>query len=342
MTAVRLIRMNNYKHSRLFVTVHILPGESFEELRKRMLKSAAEGIRDAYSSEEYALINAINAYLDTSKSYNLTNERLSEWWGIYFPDVEIGSPQALVSISMLLGGTGEPDFAAVLDALKDNAKAKQVYERIREPTGRKLNEEERAALLGFAQLGKSMGDSLSTLDKYINAASHRLLPNTTHLTDEKIAAELLSKAGSMERLATMPASTIQLLGAEKALFKHIKFGSKPPKYGVLFKMPQVNSAPKGTRGRIARVYATKISIALKADYYTKKFIADKLKADLDAAVEKIHNAPPREQPQRREGQQQRPYRRPFGRPGGQGRHQGRGRPGYSGPQRHAGFAPESP
>ena len=70
------------------------------------------------------------------------------------------------------------------------------------------------------------------------------MPNVTYLTDEKIAAELLAKAGSMERLALLPASTIQLLGAEKALFKHIKYGSKPPKYGVLFKLAEVTSAPK--------------------------------------------------------------------------------------------------
>jgi nucleolar protein 56 len=129
-----------------------------------------------------------------------------------------------------------------------------------------------------------------------------MLPNTTYLTDEKIAAEMLSKAGSLERLATMPASTIQLLGAEKSLFKHIKFGSKPPKYGILFKMPVVNSASKDTRGRIARVYATKISVGLKADYYTKRFIAKELKKSLDEAIERIRAAPVKERKPSPQGQ----------------------------------------
>ena len=89
----------------------------------------------------------------------------------------------------------------------------------------------------------------------------------------------------------MPAGTVQLLGAEKALFKHIKFGSKPPKYGILFKLPEVTNAPREIRGRIARVYATKICIALKADHFSKNFIAEKLKKDLDTSIKRIKESP---------------------------------------------------
>jgi nucleolar protein 56 len=77
------------------------------------------------------------------------------------------------------------------------------------------------------------------------------------------------------------------LGAEKALFKHIKFGSKPPKYGILFKLPAVTNAQREKKGRIARAYATKISIALKADHFSKNFIAERLKESLDHSLKKI-------------------------------------------------------
>ncbi len=238
-----------------------------------MLKSAKEGIKDAYSSEEYALIQAINAYLETSKSYNLVYERLTEWAGIYFPEKRFTNSKTLADFALSIAHDSQEEKSSI---------------------GRSMNEDEKKAIEGFAQMSKNMDAALSNLEEYIKQASNRMLPNVTYLTDEKIAAEMLSKAGSMERLATMPASTIQLLGAEKSLFKHIKFGSKPPKYGILFKMPAVNGAQRDTRGRIARVYATKISIALKADYYTKKFIAKELKKSLDAAIEKIKAAPPRE------------------------------------------------
>lgn len=104
----------------------------------------------------------------------------------------------------------------------------------------------------------------------------------------------------------MPASTVQLLGAEKALFKHIKFGSNPPKYGTLFKLAEISNGPRDRRGRIARVYAAKISVALKADYFTKKFIAEKLKEDLEKAVKRIKEAPASEQSKRPTNQFSRP------------------------------------
>ena len=101
--------------------------------------------------------------------------------------------------------------------------------------------------------------------------------------DHRIAAEMLSKAGSLDRLASMPASTIQLLGAERALFKHIKYGSRPPKYGYLFKLPELAMLNKHDKGRMARIYATKISIAARADAISKRFIADVLKQQIQKA-----------------------------------------------------------
>jgi nucleolar protein 56 len=170
-----------------------------------------------------------------------------------------------------------------------------------------MSERERDAILNFAKLSNQMYDTMLGLEAYIKATSTELMPNTTYLTDEKIAAELLSKAGSLERLATMPASTVQLLGAEKALFKHIKFGSNPPKYGTLFKLAEISNGPRDRRGRIARAYAAKISIALKADYFTKSFIAEKLKADLEKAVKRIKEAPAREHSGNTPNQFSRPF-----------------------------------
>ena len=112
------------------------------------------------------------------------------------------------------------------------------------------------------------------------------MPNITYLIDYKVAAEVLGKAGSLNKLAMMPAGTIQLLGAEKALFKHIKFGSKPPKYGAIFKLQQVGGAARYDRGRIARAYGAKLAIAARADGISKNFIADKLKAQLDEMIKR--------------------------------------------------------
>lgn len=258
-----------------------------------MIKKAKEGIKSSYTNEEHALMQAINAYLETNKSYNLAFERLSEWYGIYFPEVKISNPKTLSDLAVVLNTKDSITKESINSVINDEQKSGSIYNKAMSTIGRSMGDNEKSAILGFAGMSNKMYDTLQDLESYLKKASNGIMPNTTYLTDEKIAAELLSRAGSLERLATMPASTIQLLGAEKALFKHIKFGSKPPKYGTLFKLSDISNGPKDKRGRIARVYATKISIALKADFYTKNFIAEKLKKDLDNSIKKIRESPPR-------------------------------------------------
>lgn len=92
------------------------------------------------------------------------------------------------------------------------------------------------------------------------------MPNTSDLVGEDVAIELLYNAGSIRNLALMPASAIQVLGAEKALFKHILHGSPPPKHGAIFKVKGMSSLRTRDRGKVARYIAGKIAIAVRADY----------------------------------------------------------------------------
>ena len=258
------------------------------ELRDRLIKATKEEIKKAYSSEEYALMQAINAYIETTRSYNLMYERLGEWFGIYFPEIRISTPKTLSELVLLLSDKQNITQERISALIKEKDRAESIFKKASSTMGRELSGDEKEPIVNFAKLCIETEKSLAALDAYIQTASNRLMPNLTYLTDDKIAAEMLSKAGSMERLAMMPSSTIQLLGAEKALFKHIKFGSKPPKYGVLFKLPSISMAKKQIRGKMARAYAAKIAIALKADYISKNFIADKLKKDLQESIRRMN------------------------------------------------------
>ena len=117
----------------------------------------------------------------------------------------------------------------------------------------------------------------------------KLTPNTVEIIGPIIASRLISKAGSLERLAKMPASTIQLLGAEKALFRYKKEGGKPPKHGIIFQHPLINKESRENRGKIARLISGKIAIAAKADYFTKRYIADDLREEIDLQIKQIKN-----------------------------------------------------
>lgn len=130
---------------------------------------------------------------------------------------------------------------------------------------------------------------MKRMEKQIESDMLRIAPNTSKIAGPLIGARLISLAGGIEKVASIPASTIQILGAEKALFRFKKEGGKPPKHGVIFQHPLINKALRKDRGKIARVLATKIAIAAKADVFTKKDISDLLKKDLDKRIKEIRN-----------------------------------------------------
>jgi len=102
---------------------------------------------------------------------------------------------------------------------------------------------------------------------YIEKLMKQCCPNLLFAAGTLIGARLISIAGSMKNLAEMPSSRVQILGAEKSLFKHLRTGNNPPKFGVIFSHESI--AKSDNRGKAARQLASKISIAVKKDYFSK-------------------------------------------------------------------------
>ena len=123
-------------------------------------------------------------------------------------------------------------------------------------------------------------ENQTKLKHQIELEIKKIAPNISEIVGPMIAARLLSHAGSLRKLAMLPSSSIQLLGAEKALFRFKKKGGKPPKHGVIFQHPYISKAPYKLRGKNARLLSAKIGIAAKADVFTKRFIAPSLKTEL--------------------------------------------------------------
>lgn len=95
----------------------------------------------------------------------------------------------------------------------------------------------------------------------------KIASNLVELLGEELTAKIIAEAKSLKRLAFMASSKIQVLGAESALFRHLKEGTKPPKYGIIFKHKSVQKAEN--KGKAARQLASKISLAAKRDYFKK-------------------------------------------------------------------------
>lgn len=134
-----------------------------------------------------------------------------------------------------------------------------------------------------------INNEMKSLEKQIIEDMEKTAPNISKITGSLIGARLISQAGGINRLALLPASTIQILGAEKALFRFKKEGGRPPKHGIIFQHPYVNKTIRKHRGKVARVLSNKISIASKADVFTNRDISKDLQKDLEKRLSEIRN-----------------------------------------------------
>ncbi|MEW6329196.1 MAG: hypothetical protein AB1468_03710 [Candidatus Micrarchaeota archaeon] len=256
--------------------------------REELIARAKGGVREAYFKRDKLLIQTVGAITETDKAANLLFERLREWYGVHFPELSVGEPLKYCELVLNLDKKN-PD----LDELKKiigEQKAREIASKAGSSIGADLTpadvDEIKLLANGIIQLYKLR----EKLDAYQATLAREVCPNLSYLVEPALAARLISKAGGLARLAVLPASTIQVLGAEKALFKHLRSHTRPPKHGVIFQHPYIGNAPKKQRGKIARALATKITIAVKADAYSKHFIAKELKEKFEARVKNIRES----------------------------------------------------
>jgi len=128
-----------------------------------------------------------------------------------------------------------------------------------------LKEDENMGTLAKAILG--LRESRKATEEDVSATVQTLAPNLSALAGPVLAARLISRAGGLSRLAKMPSSRVQVMGAEKSLFKHLRGQATSPKHGIIFRHPAVIGSAKKLRGRVARTLAAKLAIAARLDHY---------------------------------------------------------------------------
>ena len=219
---------------------------------------------------------AINMVDELMKSKNVLSERLEEWYNIYFPEaVSASDHEKLVEVA--LNGTDRKEIADLL-GMPDLEKTH---------TGSEVSEIERGQYHLLSKLIREIDNNIEETQNYIRNSMEEIAPNLAVVAGPSVGARLISHAGSLDRLSRLPASTVQMLGAEKALFRFLKHKGRPPKHGVIFLHPRVHSAPYWQRGKIARTFAAKISLAAKVDFHSGRDISDELVEQIDKQVEMI-------------------------------------------------------
>ncbi len=216
--------------------------------------------RDVYIAQAIASLD------DLTKTINLVSNRIREWYGLHFPELGefIEDPAQLFRLIRVIGNRDSTEWPDL--GVSDN-KGTRVKEMAESSLGAEINNEDLKPIQDLAKLGLDLINTRKEIEEYINATVFVIMPNVTKLIGPLVSARLLAQAGSLRNLSKMPSSTIQLLGAETALFRHLKTGESPPKHGYLFQSPLIHQAPFHQRGKIARIIAGKISIAARLDHF---------------------------------------------------------------------------
>ncbi|HIE13735.1 TPA: C/D box methylation guide ribonucleoprotein complex aNOP56 subunit, partial [Candidatus Bathyarchaeota archaeon] len=178
-------------------------------------------------------------------------------------------------------------FEKLLEEGLPKTKALRVFVAAQASMGTDLSETDIKLLTEFSEYILELYRLRDSLDQYLDDLMSNVAPNIHAITGATLGARLISLAGGLDNLAKMPASTIQVLGAEKALFRALKTGSRPPKHGVIFQHHFIHEAKRWQRGKIARLLAGKIAIAARIDAYSGKYIGDSLQRDLEKRLSEI-------------------------------------------------------
>jgi nucleolar protein 56 len=288
------------------------------ELAKLRIKGAVEK-RDLIVAQGIQTLDSLD------QTVNLFMGRLREWYGVYFPELDrlIEKHETYARLVIKLGDRENYTLEGLEKENIPKERAQLVAKAAESSMGADIAEpdlEQIQALakdvLEFYELRKSMED-------YVDKTMEEMAPNVRAVAGALLGARLIALAGSLRNLAMRPASTIQVLGAEKALFRSLKTGARPPKHGLIFQHTLLHDAKRWQRGKIARVIAGKLAIAARADAFGEgHFIGDDLKDDINKRVEEIRvkykEPPPPKEPKPRasfERREERPFRegerRPF-------------------------------
>lgn len=219
------------------------------------------------------LVQAIRYLDDLIEVSNLLSERLHEWYGMHFP--ELADMAKDDRYALLIARHGERE--GILEELGSEIQS----------MGSDFDSEDIRAVQDLADTLDRIYQDRERTEGYITELVEELAPNMCAILGGPLSARLISLSGGLERLASLPSSTLQLLGAEKAMFRHLRSGKNPPKHGVIYQYPDLRKAPYWQRGNIARALSGKVLIAAKVDQYKGEFCGDRLNAELKARIADI-------------------------------------------------------
>ena len=310
--------------------LNVKPIEDFEEyqrfIRQVTVELARGAVTTATAKRDLYAVQAVRAIDDIDKTINLFVGRIREWYGLHFPELD-RLVEKNDTYARLVADLGLRSNFTEENLEKEgipSERISQIASSARKSMGANFPEEDLEWLRSFCNDTLELARFREKAETYVDEVMKQAAPNTTTMLGPLLTARLMSIAGGLMNLAKMPASTMQVLGAEKALFRSLKTGARPPKHGVIFQYASIHNSPRWQRGKIARAVAGKLAIAARVDAFGGDYMGDKLTKDLEKKVSEIqtkYKDPPIRTPEKE------PFfrRRDEGRRGDEGRRRDRRR-----------------
>ena len=230
---------------------------------KRSPRRSSE-VSEASSREDLHLVNAIQALDELDRFLNITTERTMEWYSLHFPELQdiLKDNLALAKLIIEIGRRGTFDEETLEKQGFGGKKAEAIMLAVRKVQGRDhLREGHAPGIVGLAELAVKTAAEREKLAEAVESTMNKIAPNITQVAGATIGARLIAQGRRTREDGEAAREHHPGPGAEKALFRAIRTGSRPPKHGILFQHEAVHMAPKWQRGKIARTLANKIAIA---------------------------------------------------------------------------------
>ncbi len=248
--------------------IRILKDQKYFPLfRSQALALTKTAVRNSVNTDLF-IMNTINNIEELDKTINLLVKRLREWYELSLPEI---------SRSI----TDNEVFSRIIQEKTKKQLLGELHLKEHESMGAELKKDDMDEIMLLAEHIQDAYALKEYHTVYLESLMKKYCPNVLELCGATIGAKLLEMAGSLKRLALFPSSTIQLLGAEKALFRHLTRHAKSPKHGLIVTHPIVQSAQRKDRGKAARALADKISMCARLDYFKGAFKALEYKKALE-------------------------------------------------------------
>ncbi|XP_005731328.1 nucleolar protein 56 [Pundamilia nyererei] len=235
------------------------------------------------------IIQSIALLDQLDKDINTFSMRVREWYGYHFPElIKIVSDNSMYCrLAQLIGNRkelSEENLESLEEVVMDSAKAQAILDASRSSMGMDISPIDLINIERFSSRVVSLAAYRLELQEYLRSKMSQVAPNLAALIGEVVGARLISHAGSLTNLAKYPASTVQILGAEKALFRALKTRGNTPKYGLIFHSTFIGRAAAKNKGRISRYLANKCTIASRIDCFSElptSVFGDKLREQVE-------------------------------------------------------------